>query len=138
MSGETKSPEDAVRSIRSERDRFVAFAFSAADMLLELSPEQEILFAAGATRALTGLTSDDLVGRKVLELIAPRDKELITVALEKCAGGNPLDETHLDIQSSDGSTTKAIINGYTLSRLNKHYFLAVRPNKRRKGVGEAA
>ena len=138
MSEETKSPEDALRAIRSERDRFVAFAFSAADMLLELSPDRVIIFAAGATRALTGMASDDLLGKSILDLIAERDKDLIAKALDRCAGGNPLDETHLDIKASDGSTTKAILNGYTLSRLNKHFFLAVRPNRRKKGVGEAA
>ena len=40
-------------TIRGERDRFVAFAFAAADLLLEVDDAGKITFAAGALKALT-------------------------------------------------------------------------------------
>ena len=46
---------DPYAALRAERDRFVALAFAAADLLLELDGEQRVLFAAGATAPFTGL-----------------------------------------------------------------------------------
>ena len=44
--------------LRIDRDRFVAFAFCDADILLELDRSQNIVFAAGATMALIGHPPD--------------------------------------------------------------------------------
>ena len=38
--------------LRTERDRFVAFAFCASDILIELNERHEAVFAAGAVQAL--------------------------------------------------------------------------------------
>ena len=40
--------------LRLERDRFIAFAFAGADVLLELDTGHRVGYAAGATRALFG------------------------------------------------------------------------------------
>jgi len=47
----------------SARDKFVAFAFCWADVLIELDPSRRILFAAGATRAMFGLKAEQLIGQ---------------------------------------------------------------------------
>ena len=61
------SPDDAT-AIRADRDRFVAFAFSAADILLELDSSHVIRYAAGAVTALLGVSPADLDGRPLLSL----------------------------------------------------------------------
>ena len=60
--------------VRRDRDRFVAFAFSAADAFVELDSEQKIRYATGAITALTGLDGNVLVGRSFEELILPADR----------------------------------------------------------------
>ncbi len=68
--------------LRAERDRFLAFAFAAADALVELDGERRIDFAAGATRALLGATAADLVGRSVLDLVALSERGQLREALD--------------------------------------------------------
>ena len=48
--------------MNAARDRFVAFAFCWADILIELDPQQRISFAVGATKALLGLGPEGLSG----------------------------------------------------------------------------
>jgi PAS domain-containing protein len=63
--------------IRAERDRFVAFAFAAADLLLEVDGEGKITFAAGALKALTHRDASALKGRPFTELLADSDRALV-------------------------------------------------------------
>lgn len=50
--------------IRAERDRFVAFAFAAADLLLEVDGAGKITFAAGALKSLTNRDAGALMGAR--------------------------------------------------------------------------
>lgn len=63
------------------RDRFVAFAFAAADLLLELHPDGRIAFAAGAFRSRLDCPAEDWVGRDVEEIVAPEDRAALQLAL---------------------------------------------------------
>lgn len=51
---------DPLGALRQERDRFVALAFSSADILMELGPQGAIVFATGSTEALPGRPSFDI------------------------------------------------------------------------------
>ncbi|MDB5376353.1 MAG: hypothetical protein JWR00_799 [Rubritepida sp.] len=57
-----------------ERERFVAFAFAAADLLIEADPEGRIVFAAGAFRLRFGDAPEAFLGLDVADLIAPADR----------------------------------------------------------------
>lgn len=63
------------------RDRFLAFAFAAADMLVETGPDGVINFAAGAFRARFGAEGARFVGRHVATLIAPGDQAGFAMAM---------------------------------------------------------
>ena len=49
-----QSPDETIRHWRLERDRHVAFAFAAADLLIEVSLDGTIIAASGATHAILG------------------------------------------------------------------------------------
>ncbi|HUN45774.1 MAG TPA: EAL domain-containing protein [Stellaceae bacterium] len=100
-----KSPD-----LRSERDRFVAFAFAAADLLIEVSPEGRILFCAGAAQALTGKAPAGLLGTPVLELWLPGDRALMARMLRQASSGRvgPL-LLHLG-----GTATRVSVSAYQL------------------------
>ena len=57
------------------RDRFVAFAFSGADLLVELDQAAVIGFCAGGAQSLLGLTPEALRGMPFLDLVADDDRE---------------------------------------------------------------
>ena len=56
-------PEQTVRHLRLERDRHVAFAFAAADLLVEVGDEGIIVAVSGAAHAVLGADTKALFGR---------------------------------------------------------------------------
>jgi len=70
MTGDTDTIDlqSAVKKLRIDRDRYVAFAFAGSDILLELNAEGVIIFATGALGMLdtnendaTGIAISDFV-----------------------------------------------------------------------------
>ena len=74
------SPEFAME-LRHQRDRFVAFAFAAADVLLEVDAEQIVHYAGGAINSLTGQSPQRLVGASCLDLVSAADRAFVKAAL---------------------------------------------------------
>jgi len=108
--------------LRSERDRFVAFAFAAADLLIEVSSEGRILFAAGAAQALTGKPPAGLLGKPVLEMWLPADRVLMSRMLRQAQQDRigPL------LLRLDGTAIKASVGAYRLpGRTGGSVYLAV-------------
>lgn len=60
--------------LKEERDRFIAFAFASADMLIETKGDGTIIFVGGATQGAFGRRPDDLENTLLSELIID-DKE---------------------------------------------------------------
>ncbi|MDR3514784.1 MAG: EAL domain-containing protein [Azospirillaceae bacterium] len=63
-----------ISDLRRERDRFVAFAFATAHLLIETDSAGIISFAAGSACGLIAGSADDLIGRRIDEFIAARDQ----------------------------------------------------------------
>lgn len=57
-------------SLKEQRDRFLAFSFASADLFIELDTAQNVIFALGAAKSLTGIDHKTLVGKHWLELLA--------------------------------------------------------------------
>ena len=79
--GASQRPADEARSRRPSSERFVTFAFAAADLVAEVDPEGRITYAAGAFRARLGQAPEAFVGRPVQSLVAPADHEALDAAL---------------------------------------------------------
>ena len=63
-------------------DRFLAFAFAGADLLVETDPHGVIGFAAGAFRSRLGCEGTDVVGCHVGTLFAAADREALSLAID--------------------------------------------------------
>jgi PAS domain S-box-containing protein len=72
-----------IEHLRHDRERFVAFTFCGADMLLELDSAQQVSFAGGAIESLTGFEESDLIGRNLLDLVKP-DERLVLHEVMRC------------------------------------------------------
>ena len=81
---------NSASAIRSERDRFVAFAFAAADLLFEVDGEGRIRYAAGALKSLTGSDAAELIGRAFVDLLDESDRPLAKVLLASLEDGGRL------------------------------------------------
>ncbi len=62
-------------------ERFVAFAFAAADLAVEAEPDGRITFAAGAFQSRLGREPDSLLGCPVHDLVAVTDHATLDAAL---------------------------------------------------------
>lgn len=71
----------AARKPDGGADRYVAFAFAAADLLVETDLDGVIGFATGAFRSRLGVESGSFVGRQVGSLFRPSDRNALEVAL---------------------------------------------------------
>ncbi len=69
-----------VTNLRSDRDRFVAFAFASADALVELDDNRCITYAVGAVHWLAGKSADALIGTPFIELITKEDQAILKAA----------------------------------------------------------
>ncbi len=65
---------------------FQAVTEGAGDLILRMSPEGEIRFASTASGALLGVAAEDLIGRSVLEFVAPGDRAILAASLRDAAG----------------------------------------------------
>ena len=67
--------------LRSERDRFVAFAFASADAFLELDENLNVDYAVGAIQWLSGNSQDLLIGKPLIEFVHQSDQPMVRAAL---------------------------------------------------------
>ncbi|MGF1625003.1 MAG: EAL domain-containing protein [Alphaproteobacteria bacterium] len=120
---------DAADPFRRERDRFAAFAFCAADVLLELNDDQTVVFATGAVRALLDRAPEALVGRKLSELASPEYSGLVNAVLSSARAQNRMNPVAIRLGSDRGPTPPMLTTGYFLPELPQvggRYYLALR------------
>ena len=67
------------------RERLATFAFAAAELLVEVTPDACITWAAGAFPARFGAPAEHFVGLKLSTLIAPADRDALGRALMNAA-----------------------------------------------------
>jgi EAL domain-containing protein (putative c-di-GMP-specific phosphodiesterase class I) len=65
----------------SRRDRFLAFAFAASDLLVEVGPDGTIDFAAGAFNARFGVVPELFLGRHLRNLFCSADHGAVDLAM---------------------------------------------------------
>jgi EAL domain-containing protein (putative c-di-GMP-specific phosphodiesterase class I) len=121
--------------LRTERDRFLAFAFAAADALIELDSEGRIHYAAGATRALLACAPDDLVGRPIMELLALSERAALRAALEEAGRAGRF--APIALHFSNGGP-RLQVSGSTLPERPGALFLALRAHADPNEAGEVA
>ncbi|HMA15708.1 MAG: hypothetical protein ACM35H_12405, partial [Bacteroidota bacterium] len=73
--------------LREQRDRFLAFAFAASDLLLEIGDDSQIRYAVGATNQLLGGPPGTVIGRGWLDLFAAEDHPLLVAKVGELAPG---------------------------------------------------
>jgi EAL domain-containing protein (putative c-di-GMP-specific phosphodiesterase class I) len=101
----------AARS-RKTADRFVAFAFAAADLLVEVEPDGRITFAAGAFRSRLGSDPEAFLHRQVEDLASGEDRAQLAASVAMLAGRGRLQPTL--IRLADPARTPFVLSGLAL------------------------
>ena len=126
-----------MNSPTSARDRFVAFAFCWADVLVELDTSRKVLFAVGATKALLGVGPETLIGRNFMDVVSPHDRVLVDQLLFMTSKRGRIDNVTIRLLGEKGPTPPVAFAGYMLPDLKDHYFLALRTQAHLDEKGEA-
>ena len=100
------------RDLRAARDRFLAFAFAAADLLLEVEASGRILFALGAARQIVGRDPAALAGTPFFDLVAGEDRRMIAVLLGGLVPGSRVEPIICRLGAEEGGAATVILSGH--------------------------
>lgn len=112
--------------LKDQRDRFLAFAFAAADFLLEVDEDGKILFSMGATKSLTGHEDSSVFHKKFIDLFALNDQGLLRAMLEKSKAGNKQGPYLVTLQNimTKNKSQKVFVSGFSMPG-NPSFFLTL-------------
>lgn len=128
---------DAILSaVRGQRDRFVAFAFAAADLLVEVTSEGLVTFVAGAAQNIYGRSTDDLVGRVFLDLLQPSDRAIAATLIASLDRGGRFNPVTLRL-ARDGGYQPVTFGGCRLPNKSGSVFLSLALMGAAAGSGDA-
>ncbi len=108
-----------------DRDRFVGFAFAAADLLIETDSMGTILFSAGARCRLTKGDVGGLVGTNILDVVAPSDRKYVHVLFDRIQEKARIKPARVIFQAIDGQKFPALLGGCRLDSCPGSLFLTV-------------
>ena len=122
MRASSASPIDPMRL---ERDRHVAFAFAAADLLIEADADNTIIAASGAAQAVLGLAGRGLLGRQVEAIVAPGDRRLVGRLLKQIRALGRIDPSMIHMVRESGISPRTLFGGCQLPNSADNVFLSV-------------
>jgi len=123
------SQAPASDGLKTERDRFVALAFCWADFLLEVDLDENIVFAGGPWKGLTGFSPDELKGRKLAEIVHDEDVALMKSLLGVACRQGRIEDVDIRFQGNRSTALPIAFAGYFLEDLGNHFFLAMRVSR---------
>jgi EAL domain-containing protein (putative c-di-GMP-specific phosphodiesterase class I) len=114
----------AVRQLREERDRFVAFAFAAADLLVQIDSDRCVRFASGASQALLGVAATSLPGRDISDFIDPRDGPYFLRLLSTLLVQGRIEAVAVLLRRADGQRLRVMLGGCCFLERTADYYLS--------------
>ncbi|MCI5049128.1 MAG: EAL domain-containing protein [Rickettsiales bacterium] len=112
--------------LRAHRERFVAFAFATADILLELDEKGVVVFADGALKGILGRDKKDLIGNAFTQLIHQDDVEEFTSCMNGLQERHRMEEVEVKIKTVHGDNMPMLAAGFRLSNIRSHTHLSLR------------
>lgn len=123
--------------VRQDRDRFVAFAFSAADGFLELDDQHVVRYATGAIKSLTGVDEKSLIGRNLLDLIVADDRPMMLAGCQLAVKQGRCGPLRVRVEQESGKPLRLELRGTHLPINGGGLFLSLnRGMANRAGVSE--
>lgn len=126
-SGPSPAKPNGDGRMKSERDRFLAFAFCRNDLLVELDPDAKIHFVGGPTEPLLASKIQDLMGKPFVEIVNEDDRVLVQQLLKAADRGERMKRSVITLVDPSGKARGRFeLNGYKFGDMDGHYFLALR------------
>lgn len=116
---------NVIEKLKAQRDRFVAFAFAGADVLLEIGHEDVIAYCAGAGEALHGLSDSELTNRRLADFVHAKDRKQFDDAILRLKNAGRLDHTPVTLVGASGSVSRLRMAGIRLPQYPDTYHLVL-------------
>lgn len=114
-----------IDEIKKERERFVAFAFAAAEIFFELNDKGKIIFEGGAAERI-GPTSESLIGEQLIDQIDEEDRDVFRALQQHLAHKGRIGPIPLRFKSSSGRSIALRLFALQMPGEDSHTFLALR------------
>ena len=114
----------AMTSFSSERDRFVAYAFAAAHMFVELDPEGVIRHASGTTSGLIKGDADALTNQKFSQFVDRKDQAYFAEILMRLFQHGRIEPRLIGLTSKKGKRFDLLMGGLLLPADEQRIFLS--------------
>ncbi len=111
--------------VKHERDRFVAFAFAAADLLLELDENNQILYIDGATTGFLGASPKKWIGKDFTSLITKDDLQKFMEALEHTMLRGRINQCRLHLNTKFYKSLPVMLCGLKLPSHENHVYITL-------------
>lgn len=126
-----------IDELRKERERFVAFAFAAAEIFFEIDSDGKILFEGGAIEKVgTDKSGESHVGSSIYDLIDNDDREVFIALKMHLEHKGRLGPIPLRFKGKQGYNFALRLFGLHMPGANSRTFLALRSAPLGGGVGE--
>ncbi|MBN8531797.1 MAG: EAL domain-containing protein [Alphaproteobacteria bacterium] len=121
MTTPQESPDEA---LRLQRDRFVAFAFASADILIELDEKGNIQFVDGTTRGMLGVGPKEMIGQNLMDFLEERSHDTLQLILSAPRQTSKIEEMPVRLKAGHGRTLPFVMSGFRLPDLKNHFYLS--------------
>lgn len=119
-----KSLKEINAQLRLERDRFVAFAFASADILIEVDSTGLMTYVDGAiSKMVGGKNGPPKNGQPLMSLFADNEKKTIRDLLFERGGVTRIDNIKVHINGKNDKPMPFMMSGFKLPDLDDHYFI---------------
>lgn len=111
--------------LKEQRDRFIAFAFAGAEVLIELNDAGIILYAAGTTMPLFGMDAGTMTGRPLYDLIDIGEQDLVDELLRRIASAGRLDRVSVTFRPPGHDAFRGMVSGIAFPERPGQRYLTV-------------
>lgn len=101
--------DSAFAKLKLERDRYVAFAFAAGDMLLEVGADRHVLMASGACQGLCGRIPAEILNTDLRDLAVPADRGFLHRLLDCLTIMGRLDPVPVRLLHKNGTEARVLM-----------------------------
>lgn len=123
--GEALAAEAALAKLKSERDRYVALAFAAGDLLLEIGMDRRIRMVSGACQALCGRSPAEILNGDVRELAAEPDRGFLHRVLDCLTIMGRLDPVPVRLANKTGAESRVLMGACQVPSVPDRIFVTM-------------
>jgi EAL domain-containing protein (putative c-di-GMP-specific phosphodiesterase class I)/PAS domain-containing protein len=104
---------DSASRLKDQRDRFIAFAFAGAEVLIELNGDGVITYCAGTTEQMLGTSAKALTGQGMDRIVSIDDQGVLDELRRRILTAGRVDHASIMLQRADGFVFRGVLSGIT-------------------------